>query len=440
MLVIESLDKKRNLIQITLDEIVSSLSNKSDYFLLDFLNVCKNIFSTKRSGSRSDNSSSSYASSEATPATHVKAIFIGNVRKPHMDIQIPQYIDFARQIQPKIIAIAKNNGVNILKNNHFCILLNSDSKCIQPITKDEYQAQLDCFKSAICNIETLSNLPSMFKPADFGLRFEEILIDILDNKSTHIIKPDQFESKLSADNQLLVDERSSSFTNFPTNNPANSLIRYFNQYFKSKKSSDCVNLSPQSKTDIFYKNKNGSLNEISIKTHKVSCNPTNLSTLRFNLSVSGFELLDWKQHLDKDPIKTIKMFFNRQYDSRPDLKSPYTSNKNDNVKFLLMYLYNVDNPNSHISGNINIINMKRMFMFLQYYVENNMVHFQYNRNSLDIFVNGELAFKISNESSRKTCNTNIVFYLNFNNPNSFFRQLIDFNMPLHLDRQCWIQQ
>ena len=224
MLVIESLDKKRNLIQITLDELVSSLSNKGDYFLLDFLNVCKNIFSTERSGS-----GSGYASNEAT---HVKAIFIGNVRKPHMDIQIPQYIDFARQIQPKIIAIAKNNGVNILKNNHFCILLNSDSKCIQPITKDEYQFQLDCFKSAICNIETLSNLPSMFKPADFGLRFEEILIDILDNKSTHIIQPDQFASKLSADNQLLVDERSSSFTNSPTNNPANPLIRYFNQYFK----------------------------------------------------------------------------------------------------------------------------------------------------------------------------------------------------------------
>lgn len=438
MLVIESLDKKRNLIQITLDEIVSSLSNKSDYFLLDFLNICKNTFSTEHSGS-----GSSYVSNEATPTMQSKAIFIGNVRKPHMDIQIPQYIDFARQIQPKIITIAKNNGINILKNNHFCILLNSDSKHIEPITKDEYQYQLDWFKSAICNIETLSNLPYMFKPVDFGLRFEEILIDILDNKSTHIIQPNQFESKLSADNQLLEHEHcehNSSFTDFPANNPANPLIRYFNQYFKSKKNSDCVNLSSQSKTDIFYKNKNGSLNEISIKTHKTSGKPTNLSTIRFNLSVSGFNLLDWKQHLDKDPIKTIKMFFNRQYNAMSHLKSPYASNKNDNVKFLLMYLYNVDNPNNHVSGNIHIINMKRMFIFLQYYVENNMVRCQYNPNSLDILVNNELAFRIRNESARKKCNTQIYFYLNFDNPNSLFSQLIDFNVPLHLDRQCWIQQ
>ena len=72
----------------------------------------------------------------------------------------------------------------------------------------------------------------------------------------------------------------------------------------------------------------------------------------------------------------------------------------------------------------------------------NMVRFAFsnaNKNSLDILVNDELAFKIKNESSKsKTYNTSIYFYLNLNNPSSFFTQLIDFKMPLHLDRECWI--
>lgn len=182
------------------------------------------------------------------------------------------------------------------------------------------------------------------------------------------------------------------------------------------------------------------MNEISVKTRNVHHNDTQLLTaIKFNLSVSGISLLDWKSHLKSDPIKTIKMFFNRQYDTKPDLKSPYVSNKNDNVKFLLMYLYNVDNPNNHVSGNIHILNMKRMFNLLHHYVNHNMVHFNHTSNSLDILVNDELAFKIKNESSKsKTYNTSIYFYLNLNNPSSFFTQLIDFKMPLHLDRECWI--
>lgn len=410
MLIVESLENKQTLIQITLDEICSALSkHMNKCFLLDFLNACKKQF-----------------------PEHVQAIFIGNTKNPYMGIQIPQYIEFAKQIQKQIIAIAETKRVNILKNSCFCILLNDNSEYIKPITKKEYENQLNNFKTNLSN-----SLIEIFKPADFGLKFEDILIDILDNKSKHIIKQNQFKSKLSEDNQLLEHDSYSLLTNSPINNP---IIRYFNQYFKSKKNSDCINLSSQSKTDIFYKNKNGSLNEISVKTRNVHHNDTQLLTaIKFNLSVSGISLLDWKAHLKSDPMKTIKMFFNRQYDTKPDLKSPYVSNKNDNVKFLLMYLYNVDNPNNHVSGNIHILNMKRMFNLLHHYVNHNMVHFNHTSNSLDILVNDELAFKIKNESSKsKTYNTSIYFYLNLNNPSSFFTQLIDFKMPLHLDRECWI--
>lgn len=411
MLIVESLGNKQTLIQIKLDEIQSALynhTNKSS--LLDFLNTCKEQF-----------------------PENIPAIFIGNTKNPHMDVTIHPYIDFAKQIQKQIISIAKINNINVFKNSRFCILLND-----KPITKKEYEKNLNIFKKSIFNIQF-----SIFQPADFGLKFEDILIDILDGKSKHIIQLNQFESKLSKDNQLLVhDERSySSFTDSPVNNPANSLIRYFNSYFKSKKNSDCVNLSSQSKTDIFYKNKNGSLNEISIKTKKVHHNKIPLLTgIKLNLSVSSNELLDWKEYLKSDPIKTIKMFFNRQYNTKSDLKSPYASNKNDNVKFLFMYLYNVDNPNNHVSGNIHILNMKRMFNLLHYYMNNNLVRLISNPNSLDIMVNGELIFKIRNSSpaSKKNYNTNIYFYLNLDNPSSFFTQLIDFKMPLHLDNQCWM--
>lgn len=409
MLIIESLQNKQTLIQITLDEICTALSTHNNKcFLLGFLNACKKQF-----------------------PKHVRAIFIGDIKNPNMDIHIPQYIEFAKHVQQKLIVVADNKRVNILKKSCFCILLDDDLDSIKPITKNEYEDQLIEFKTNISNISL-----DLFKPTEFGLKFEEVLIDILDNKSKHIIQQNQFEYKLSKDNQLWKHDNYSLLTDSPINNP---IVRYFNSYFKSKKNSDCVNLSSQSKTDIFYKNKNGSLNEISVKTHKINCHQAALSIMKFKLSVSGLGLLDWKKHLETDLIQTIKMFFNRQYD---DKLSPYVSNKNDNVKFLLMYLYNLDNPNNHVSGNIHILNMKRMFNLLDYYMNLNMVHFAFsnaNKNSLDILVNDELVFKIKNQSSKTiTYNTLIYFYLNLNNPSSFFTQLIDFKMPLHLDRECWI--
>lgn len=305
----------------------------------------------------------------------------------------------------------------------------------QPINRHEYQAKLDEFKNTLPNITLPKN--HIFKEINFGLQFEEILIDILDNKSKHIIAEDTFESKLSPANQVLKNADYNNLHGNPANNP---MIRYFNSYFKSKKDGDCVNLSVQSKTDIYYKNKNGSLNEISIKTKHIS-NKTKPTKLKIKLSTSGLELTDWLTMLYDDPIKTIKNIFNRTYCKDPAYKenpryvpnSPYDSRKNDNVKFLLLYFYNVDNPNLNISGEIHILNMKRMFNLLLHYMNNNMVTCQTQSKSLTILVNGEPVFKISDDYH----NVGMYAYFDINNPSSFFTQLIDFKMPLHLDSECW---
>lgn len=101
-------------------------------------------------------------------------------------------------------------------------MLNDDLDSIKPITKNEYEDQLMEFKTNISNISL-----DLFKPTEFGLKFEEVLIDILDNKSKHIIQQNQFKSKLSEDNQLLEHDDYSLLTDLPVNNP---IIRYFNSY------------------------------------------------------------------------------------------------------------------------------------------------------------------------------------------------------------------
>lgn len=407
MIIVESLLKaKHNLIQVTLDEVIvffTNDSNNQNKVVLDFIEACKNH--------------------------PIPAIFFGTKKKLSMDIQLPEYLNFAKQMQNKIEAVLKENSISILKNSHFALLLDNT-----PINRHEYQAKLDEFKKTLPNI----NLTKIhfFEAKKFGLQFEEILIDILDNKSNHIITEDAFESKLSPVNQVLKNADYHNLHGNPANNP---MIRYFNSYFKSKKDSDCVNLSVNSKTDIYYKNKNGSLNEISIKTKHVS-NKTEPTKLKIKLSTSGLQLSDWLTMLYDDPIKTIKDFFNRTYCNTIDKdnpryipNSPYDSGKNDNVKFLLLYCYNLDNPNQNISGEIHILNMKRMFNLLLHYMNNNMVTWQTQSKSLVILVNGEPVFKISDDYH----NVGMYAYFDINNPSSFFGQLIDFKIPLHLDSECW---
>ena len=110
---------------------------------------------------------------------------------------------------------------------------------------------------------------------------------------------------LSKYNQELISDNYQDMIGLTGNNP---IIRYFNSYFKSKKNSDCVNLSDQSKTDIYYRNNNGSLNEISIKTKCVKSNQK-LTRQRIKLSTSFVEFDKWKKLLYNDPIKTIKNVF-----------------------------------------------------------------------------------------------------------------------------------
>lgn len=57
---------------------------------------------------------------------------------------------------------------------------------------------------------------------------------------------------------------------------------------------------------------------------------------------------------------------------------------------------------------------------------------------ITLTVNDELVFRIRNAPASQKYNTIIDFYLRLDNPNSFFTQLINFTMPLHLDRACWI--
>lgn len=105
-----------------------------------------------------------------------------------------------------------------------------------------------------------------FKPSNFGMKFENILMDILDNHSSYIIKEELLLKQLSVQNQLL---RHNDYYKLYNHKFTNPIIHYFNQCFQSKKHSHCIQLSSDSKTDIYYKNKNGSLNEISIKTKNI---------------------------------------------------------------------------------------------------------------------------------------------------------------------------
>ena len=117
------------------------------------------------------------------------------------------------------------------------------------------------------DVDLLNNpaINTKFKPSNFGMKFEHILMDILDNHSSYIIKEELLPKEISVQNQSIKHNDYQKLYNHEFTNP---IIHYFNQYFKSKKHSHCVQLSSDSKTDIYYKNKNGSLNEISIKTKK----------------------------------------------------------------------------------------------------------------------------------------------------------------------------
>lgn len=286
---------------------------------------------------------------------------------------------------------------------------------------------------------------SKFKPSNFGIKFEHILMDILDNNSSYIIEEELLPKQLSVQNQSLRHNDYHKLYNPAFTNP---IIHYFNQCAKSKKHSHCIHLSSDSKTDIYYQNKNGSLNEISIKTKNIDLN--NLSFEINNkkhqvlLGSSGLKLNKWRDLLNQDVIGTIGMFFNRTYDAKNN-KSPYPSKKNDNVKFLLLYLYDIyslDNlngneiheiNNSYIAGKINIINMKNMFNLLKNYHKEDKIKVVKSHNTIVIKICGKKAFEIKeNITGMKKRKITIYINLDF----IMFAKLIDFEIPLHLDSKC----
>lgn len=289
------------------------------------------------------------------------------------------------------------------------------------------------FQDSLNNQQVMSK----FKPSNFGMKFEDILMDILDNRSLYIIKEELLPTQLSIPSQSL---KHCDYHKLYDHNFTNPIIHYFNQCAKSKKHSDCIHLSSDSKTDIYYQNKNGSLNEISIKTKNIDLNnlssETNDKKHQVLLGSSGLKLNKWRDLLSQDILGTIKMFFNKTYDNKNN-KSPYPSKKNDNVKFLLLYLYNLDNINGidkpNIYGEINIINMKNMFNLLKHYNEENKIKVIQSNTTILIKIGGRNAFDIkANITKFKKSKINIYINLDF----IMFEKLIDFKIPLHLDSKC----
>ena len=291
------------------------------------------------------------------------------------------------------------------------------------------------------DVDLLNNpaINTKFKPSNFGMKFEHILMDILDNHSSYIIEEELLPKQLSVQNQSIKHNDYQKLYNHEFTNP---IIHYFNQCAKSKKHSDCIHLSSDSKTDIYYQNKNGSLNEISIKTKNIDLHDlysdilTNNKKHQVLLGSSGLKLNKWRDLLSQDILGTIKMFFNRTYDNKNN-KSPYPSKKNDNVKFLLLYLYNLDNINGidkpNIYGEINIINMKNMFNLLKHYHEENKIKVIQSNHTIIIKMGGRNAFEIkANITKFKKSKINIYINLDF----IIFEKLIDFKIPLHLDSKC----
>lgn len=307
---------------------------------------------------------------------------------------------------------------------------------------DIYNTELLILQDSLNNQQVMPK----FKPSNFGVKFEHILMGILDNQSSYIIEEELLPKQLSVQNQSLRHNHYQKLYNPKFTNP---IVHYFNSYFKSQKHSHCIQLSSDSKTDIYYKNKNGSLNEISVKTKNIDLYSdilTNNKKHQILLGSSGLKLNKWRDLLSQDILGTIKMFFNRTYDNKNN-KSPYPSKKNDNVKFLFLYLYdlyNLDNPNrnkineinnSFISGEINIINMKNMFNLLKKYHQEDKIKVVKFHNTIVIKICGKNAFEIKeNITGMKKRKITIYINLDF----IIFEKLIDFKIPLHLDSKCLV--
>lgn len=160
MIIVESLLKgKHNLIQVTLDEVIvffTNDSNNQNKVVLDFIEACKNH--------------------------PIPAIFFGTKKKLSMDIQLPEYLNFVKQMQNKIEAVIKENSISILKNSHFALLLDN-----APINRHQYQAKLDEFKKTLPNINLTKIHFLRQRNLDYNLK-KSLLISWIINPITSFLK------------------------------------------------------------------------------------------------------------------------------------------------------------------------------------------------------------------------------------------------------------
>ena len=214
----------------------------------------------------------------------------------------------------------------------------------------------------------------------FGKQFEHVLMNILDNQygKSCLITPNKLKTKISKSNQQITDTNYLSLFN-DKQEPFNVITKYFNRYFKSLKNSECVIPFRHSKTDIYYINRDQSLNEISVKTKYMSSLHKKLTIYLGSIGCQNATLNYLQQMFLFDPVKMFDKFINKDYehdfignnwnkqkiDGKTGTTKPYKNKKKDNVKFWVFYFYNQDNPNKNYSGFLSFISVKRVFKWLK---------------------------------------------------------------------------
>lgn len=216
----------------------------------------------------------------------------------------------------------------------------------------------------------------------------------------------------------------------------NQLINHFNRYFKSKKSSECVVLSSNSKTDIVYQNKNRTLNEIGIKTTMKSDYCLNFGSSSIANCHSIYDIVTlFSSNFDN----FFEYFFHKKYGEH--IITPYSRKKHDNIKFLMFYDYKIENVNAaSIKGDLNVVPMKVIESTLIKAKLDCHLTFHVKKTSLTIKYYGETIFEIVPTHKNKTnsCNFNLywfakkngMFFKHITSTSGFFNTELEIKNPL----------
>ena len=237
----------------------------------------------------------------------------------------------------------------------------------------------------------------------FGMKFETVMANILNDDNEYVGK---------------------------------QLINHFNRYFKSKKSSECVVLSSNFKTDIVYQNKNRTLNEIGIKTTMKSDYCLNFGSSSIANCHSIYDIVTlFSSNFDN----FFKYFFHKKYGEH--IITPYSRKKHDNIKFLMFYDYKIENINAaSIKGDLNVVPMKVIESALIKAKLDFHLTFHVKKTSLTIKYYGETIFEIVPTHKNKTnsCNFNLywfakkngMFFKHITSTSGFFNTELEIKNPL----------